>query len=67
MKARKAALKAIRWVLRTENGRFAVLSGLDCTLGEREQAQVFTGLDNEASKLAFWQQALGVKLVISLL
>lgn len=67
-KERKAALKAIRWVLSTPTGYGACTPA--CRIYETPDiasATVFTGLDNEELKARFWTAQLGVECVPTLL
>jgi hypothetical protein len=64
-KERNRALAKLKWRMRAaDSGAYAQLSGLECTLGPVDLAQVFDGRDDEADKLAFWERDLGCKLVV---
>ena len=43
----------------TQVDAYACLAGFQCVLGDKPDAQVFDGRDNEVSKLDFWQRFLG--------
>jgi hypothetical protein len=62
-KTRKAALKACQWRLRGPRGEFVglgpVSAGLPCQFVPEASASVFDGRDNEDTKLAIFQRALG--------
>jgi hypothetical protein len=65
---RRKALSAIRWrLVHQRTGLYAGLSGIEAALVPADDAQTFTGCDNEALKLAYWQRALGVPLELEVL
>lgn len=66
---RTKAMKAIRWVLQTEDGQLATLlkGGICFVTKVVEEAQVFDGRDNEELKARFWSIQLGVKVVATIL
>lgn len=54
-------LKANRWRLVTPAGQYAGLGGLaECQLVSRDEALVFDGRDNEASKIKYWSAVMRV-------
>lgn len=65
---RMRALQSVQWRLVSTCGRYAGLSAKHgCVLASADKAVVYTGLDNEVMKLAFWQSALKCELAVEIL
>lgn len=68
--ARKKALKAIKWRMATEDGRFAGLDPVTfaCVLlpANSPHVQTFSAMDNEELKLRYWQSQLGTLTIVLL-
>lgn len=68
-RARRKALAAVKWRLRSPDGQYAGLDPREfyrCTLTDAEHASVFDGRDNEVMKCRYFSAVLKVPLTVEL-